>query len=188
MLALGEPNKFVPYKAPHRPPLFGVPVRTVIEPLAAEETSLGWLYGFEPMENSCHLVDHIGTDHKDLDRVTHAPKAHLGEMDHPAKSAFDELSYVYPKGPTFPADPQAGGRYRLRGRPRQRVQGARGEGGHFGARGGRLVTHWCGGGRSLGYAPHSSVNQEPCDLTKVSNPTLVLAAATLDAWPGPRTA
>ena len=32
------------------------------------------------------------------------------------------------------------------------------------------------------------VNQKPCDLTKVSIPTLVLAAAALDAWPGPRTA
>ena len=32
------------------------------------------------------------------------------------------------------------------------------------------------------------VNQEPCDLIKTANPTLVLAAATRDAWPGPRTA
>ena len=33
-----------------------------------------------------------------------------------------------------------------------------------------------------------SVNQEACDHFKASNPTLVLAAATRDAWPGPRTA
>ena len=67
MPALGEPSKFAPYEAPHKPPLFGVPVMTVTEPLAAEETSLVHLHGFEPMENSGQLVDHLGTDPKDLE-------------------------------------------------------------------------------------------------------------------------
>ncbi len=64
-----------PARGPAQPPLSGVPARTVIEPLAAEETNQGQLYGFEPMENSGLIVGHLGTVPKDRDREARASQA-----------------------------------------------------------------------------------------------------------------